>query len=263
MEQAKLGVIAGSLTTSAYLAKFTPETQVLSIPYLFPSNYVGYEVLAGPFGQELIELTAKTSGLRIITMWACGFRNFGNNVRPIRSAADMKGLKMRTMPSPVHMEMMKLLGSKPTPVDWNEVYTALQTGVVDGMENTPSNITGQKWHEVTKYYTLDGHFLSIGVILVGESWFQKQSKELQQALIEAGKMGNIAGSGVYVTNEKLQLEEVKRPGVEVYAPTLAQKETFRKAAQPGVVEYLREKIGDEWIDKALKAVDESKAKLGY
>jgi len=105
---------------------------VLNIPYTFASPTIAWDVLDGPFGKELAEHCLKKTGLRTLAYGETGFRNFTNNVREIKTPADMKGVKFRVQPIPLYVEMVKGLGGEPTPIAWSELPNALATGVVDG-----------------------------------------------------------------------------------------------------------------------------------
>src|SRR5699024_5544576 len=132
--------------------------------YAFPNRSVAYKVLNyGEFGQELADEVAKKSGVRILAYTPSAYRNFSNNVRPVHTASDMKGLKIRVQQFPVYIALVEALGASATPIAWTELYTALQTGVVDGQENAPYTMLLTDLQEVQKYYTLDHHVLNISM----------------------------------------------------------------------------------------------------
>jgi TRAP-type C4-dicarboxylate transport system substrate-binding protein len=206
-------------------------------------------------GQELFEDMAKKSGLRVLAIFDNGgFRSFSNNRKVVRTAQDMRGLKMRTMTIPVHMELVKSLGAAPTPIAWLELYNALQTGVVDGQENSASTILGGSLQEVQKYYTLDEHFLGSAMIVTSEKWLRSLPRDIQDGIIKAGKIAEYAARGTSRANDSLALEEVIKSGVQVYFPTPSEKKTFSDAAQMPVIEWLKKNIDPTIVDKVLAAV---------
>jgi tripartite ATP-independent transporter DctP family solute receptor len=254
IEQILAGNLQGATPPDGGLAPFYKNIQVFSIPYLFDNALQAYEILDGPYGQKLFADMAEKSGLRVLAVYDNGgFRNFSNSKKSIKSADDMNGLKFRTMDIPAHMEMVKALGGAPTPIAWLELYGALQTGVVDGQENSAITVLGGSLQEVQKYYTLDGHILGMAFIVTSESWFQSLAPELQDALIKAGKEASFAGRGIVRTSESLAIETLKQKGVDVYAPTPEELKTFKKAQEP-VVKWLKENIDPVLVDELVETV---------
>ncbi|OGP93775.1 MAG: C4-dicarboxylate ABC transporter substrate-binding protein [Deltaproteobacteria bacterium RBG_16_48_10] len=260
IEATKLGTIQMSMVSAA-IAGYYKEAQVLDIPYLFSSAPVAWKVMDGGFGKEMAEDCLKKTGMRVLAYGETGFRNFTNSVRPIKSPADMKGLKIRVMESPVYINMVKALGAAPTPIAWPETYTALQQKVVDGQENPVSVILSVKFFEVQKYIILDGHSYGVDFILVNDSFFQKLPKETQQILKTAAINAGYIGRSIQQLNSALGVAQLKEKGMEVYSPNPKEREMFREAAQKPVVEYIEKQIGRSWIDKLMKAVKEAEAEL--
>lgn len=265
LDQAQAGVIEATTPAIPALGGYYPNMQILSIPYLWKHPLVAWEVLDGEFGQALFEDMAQKTGLRIITIFDNGgYRNFTNNVRPIKSGADMKGIKFRTMESPTQMKIVSSLGGAATPIAWTELYTSLQTGVVDGQENSPATIIAGSLYEVQKYYTIDQHTLSLAVIVVSEKWFQSLPEDIQRGVKLAGKVAAVCGRGAAYTNNKIAMQFLRDQGMEIYFPTAEERATFKDASQGPVIEWMREndKIENEWIDRLLEAVAQAEKKLG-
>jgi len=219
-------------------------------------------VLNGEFGQEMSDLIAQKSNLRILSWLPTAFRNFSNNVRPIHTPADMQGLKMRTMQVPVHMAMVKALGANPTPIPWEELYSALQTGVADGQENPPYSVVMAKLSEVQKYYTLDNHLLNIAVVVMNDKVYQGLS-DADKAIVKfAARQAEMAMLGVVTAKEGLDLKAIADDGVEIYSPTPAEFSQFRDAVQGPVLETLKGKVDQVWIDKLFSAVDKAEKATG-
>ena len=264
VNQVRQGIIQATDPAEGHFATTYPPIQVFSIPYLFLTRDVAWTVLDGPFGQKLADDMAATTGLRPL-FWSenGGFRHYSNNVREIRSPADMAGLKIRTMNIPLHMEIVENLGASPTPIAWAELYTSLQTGVVDGQENSIATFLIPKLEEVQSHIVLDGHVYSVNTVVVNEAWFQGLPEDLQQAVEHAGRISLAVNRGLTVANELKGLETLREAGVSVYAPTIEEKRQFREATQDAAIEWLRGEIDPTWVDEMLAAVEAAEKELGY
>jgi len=260
-EAVKLGSIQMTMVSGA-LANFYKEYQVLDIPYLFSSPPVAWKVLDGWFGKEMAEDCLKKTGMRVLGFGEAGYRNFTNSVRPIRTPADFKGLKIRVMESPVYMTLVKSLGAAPTPIAWTETYTALQQKVADGQENPISTIKYAKLNEVQKYLTLDGHTYGIDFILINEKFYQSLPKDIQKTIRIAATTIVTIMRGIQTIDSTLGVQQLREKGMEVYAPSGSEKAMFRAASQQPVIEYLEKQIGRPWIDKLQKAIKEAEAEVG-
>lgn len=258
MEQILTGTLTGSTPADGALSAFAPDIQVFSIPYLFDNPTIGYDVMDGPFGQELIEKIASETGFRVIASYDNGgYRNFTNSKREIRTAEDMKGLNIRVMDSPVYLELVKSLGASGTPIAFMELYSALQTGVVDGQENSAVTTLGASLNEVQPYCTLDGHLLGWAFLTIGEDWYQSLDDATKAAVDEAGREATLAARGTCRYAEALAIETLSNAGVQVYAPSAEELATFKVAQEP-VIEYLKTIIDPGLVDGLLAAVEEAK-----
>lgn len=262
LEQMLSGTLQGATPADGALAPFYKNIQVFSIPYLFDSALTAYDVLDGEFGQKLFEDMAKTSRLRVIASYDNGgYRNFTNSKKPIKTADDMKGLKIRTMDIPVHMEIVKALGASPTPIAFMELYSALQTKVVDGQENSAITMLGASLQEVQPYATLDGHLLGLAFLTISEDWFQSLSKEDQEACLKAGREASFAARGTVRYAESFAIDTLRAKGVEVYSPTAEEMETF-KIAQAPAIKWLKDNIDANLVDELLALVESGKVGTG-
>ena len=268
-EQTKRGIIQGVQVGDGWIANHFPEIQLLSIPYIFKDRDVAWHVLDGPFGKAIKQEYIKKTGLRLLHLTENGgFRCFTNNIREIRTPADMKGLKIRVMPNPSHQETVRALGALPIVVAWAELYTALKTKVADGQENAVATFLVPKLWEVQKYFTLDGHFYSINSVLLNNKWYEGLPKELQKAIDQAGIISKTVNRGVCTALETKGIEFIKKKGMKVYAPSLKEKAMFKELSQKPVIEFLKkdfQKKGADlkWFDRFFSAVDEAERALGY
>ena len=183
MNQIRTGLVESTVGSDGHVTPYYGDIQILGIPYLFVDRKVAWHVFDSPFGQRLADEMAARSGIRPIA-WLenGGYRHYSSKNKPLRTAADMKGLKIRTMTNPVHMEIVRSLGASPTPVPWSDLYTSLQTGVVDGQENSLSTFRIPKLEEVQKHIILDGHVYSVLAIFISEKWYQSLPADLKQAV---------------------------------------------------------------------------------
>ena len=266
LTQTRRGILQVSLQNDGVVGSIYQPLQVLSIPYLFADRTVAWSVLDGQVGKKLSDDMAEKTGLRVFK-WAesGGFRHFSNNQKEIHTPADMAGMKIRTMNVPLHMQIVEDLGASPTPISWSELYTSLQTGVVDGQENSVSTFLIPKLEEVQKYMVLDGHVYATLVLVFNDRWFNSLPQDLQAVVLNAVEVATVVDRGVSVVGEYLALTKLKDYGVQVYKPTIAEKNAFREATQPSAIKYLRDnpKVGPEWVNYVLKEVDIVEKKLGY
>jgi TRAP-type transport system periplasmic protein len=259
-EAVKLGTVQMTMVSGA-VANFFKEYQILDIPYLFSSAPVAWKVMDGWFGKELAEECLKKTGMRVLAFGEVGFRNFTNSARPIKTPADLKGLKIRVMESPVFITLVKSLGGAPTPIPWPETYTALQQKVADGQENPVSSIKFAKLYEVQKYLTLDGHTYGVDFVLINDKFYQGLPKDIQQTLKTASITTATIMRGIQTIDSTLGIQFLKEKGMEVYVPSAKEKAMFRDAAQKPVIEFLEKQVGKTWIDKLMKAIKEAEVEL--
>jgi TRAP-type transport system periplasmic protein len=180
----RLGTLAFSANSQGSSSGVVPQFSVVGLPFLFRDLNHAYKVVDGPVGQQLGEL-AKAKGLVVLAFWDNGIRHTSNNKRPITKPEDLAGIKIRTPPDPITIEIFTALGANPTPLAFSELYIALQQGVVDGQENPLMNISSSKLYEVQKYITLTGHKYETTPLLASKMIWDTLSKEDQKAILEA------------------------------------------------------------------------------
>lgn len=254
------GILQMSIASAAPLAGFVPEWMAFNQPYLTDSEEVFLNVLNGPVGKEFKELVKEKIGVRILGWSWLGFRNFTAN-KPIKSVADIKGMKIRVTQSPEKVKLVEGLGAQASPIAWSELYTSLQQGVVDAQENPLAIIEQGKLYEVQKYMILDGHSLGVTPITISEKFFQKLSPENQRLVKDAALEAITIFRAQNYLGNTLWIEDLERRGMQIYTPTPEQLKEFRQAVQPSVVGYIRSEIGDAWVDKVIKGVEQSEKEL--
>ena len=234
---------------------------VLGMPFLFGSSAVVWEVMDGWFGEKYNEAFLEATGMRFLSHSESGFRSLFNSERVVKVPADLDGLKIRTMENPAHIAMMKGLGANPTPIPWTEVYTSLQQKVVDGMENPPGLFFLMKFYEQQKYLTVDRHLYSFHSTVISDDFFGSLPKNLQDLIVHADRVALTIGRATAVLGERSAIEKLREQGIEVYTPTPEEYAMFRERGRPPAEEYVRSRIGDEWVDDILKAVAEAEQAL--
>lgn len=222
-----------------------PELQVMDLPYMMDSDSVAEEVLTGPFLNVIRQHVLKKGGPRIMTMTNTGgWRNIANTKKQVKSPADMEGLRIRTINSPLQQTLVKNLGASPTPVAWPDVYTSLATGVIDGSKNGITDIVGMKFHEHIKYLTLDGHAYMASLWIMNEDAYQALTPE-QKRIVNDGfhDLGQVCFA--FPKRRAIEAyEEFKKAGGDIYVPTAEEKDAFRAAAAP-LQKWYTDKYGKE------------------
>ncbi|OAP36532.1 ABC transporter substrate-binding protein [Sinorhizobium glycinis] len=246
------GLLQMSVMNAGLMASLAPDFAILDLPFLFESTKEADAVMDGEVGKTFAkELDEKN--LVVLAYWELGFRNLTNSRRPVEKVDDIEGLKIRVVQSPIYLEMFQALGANAVPMPFPEVYTALETGTVDGQENPAPSILTAKLNEVQKYITLTRHTYNPMVLLFSKPLWEKLDQEekdlLQAAASEAAAFQRqlsrdadqkavdaLAASGMTVT--KLPPEEIAR----FREKTKPVAEKFAGAANPDLVKALNDTI---------------------
>lgn len=247
----QVGSIDISVTGNPFFGGVSPEQAALDIPFLFKSPDHAYRVIDGPIGRELMD-KFEARGLKGLAYWEIGFRNITNSVRPVRTPADLKGMKLRTTPNPMHIEAFKIWGANPAPMAISEVYLALNTRTVDGQENPTVHIAKLKFQEVQKYMSITRHAFTAAPIVMNFNKFKTLSPQHQALFIKAANEGGLAERQNNASLEKESLATIRKAGVEVIENI--NTEPFRAAAYEPVRKIYADKFGSDILSKidALK-----------
>jgi len=249
IEGVQLGTMDLTMTSTGPVPNFVPEVAILDIPFLFRDYAHARSVLDGPIGQEMLK-KFESKGLVALAWGENGFRHMTNNKRVVNGPDDLRGLKMRTMENPIHIQAYKQFGILPTPMAFTEVFTALQQGTVDGQENPLSVISAGKLGQVQKYITLTGHVYSPALILMSKSKFDKLSPADKQAFLDSAKEAVKANRARIDDDERKVVAELKGLGMTV--TEMPDKSKFQAALAPTFVEFGK-KFGQENIDRIRNA----------
>ena len=245
VEGVQLGTLDLTLTSTGPLPNFVPEVAILDIPFLFRDYAHARAVLDGPIGQELLQ-KFPAKGLVALAWAENGFRHMTNSKRPVNTPEDLKGLKMRTMENPIHIEAYKQFGILPTPMAFTEVFTALQQGTVDGQENPLSVITSAKLDQVQKYLTLTGHVYSPAVILMNKARWDALSPADKQAFSEAAREAVKANRARIDDDERKAVADLRARGMTVNDHV--DKAKFQAQLAPVYADFAK-RFGQENIDR--------------
>ena len=230
LDSMSMGMLDMGIITSGPFVNFSEMMGVLDMPFLFANNEEAYEILDGEIGRELLD-TLEDVGLKGLAYAERGFRNVTNSVKPVTSAADVAGLKLRVMENEVYTATFKALDVNAVPMAWAEALTAMQQGTVDGQEN-PVNVIYSYglWDYGQKYVTLDRHSYATAIITMSLDVFNTLDTETQQIFMEAAQEAAEYERAWVAEQEGGQLDEIKSHGVEVVEnPDV---ESFRAAVQP-------------------------------
>jgi C4-dicarboxylate-binding protein DctP len=231
------------------LAKFGPlgvrEFEVFDLPYIMPNKQVLRKITEGPLGKKLMA-KLEPKGIIGLAYWDNGFKIMSAN-RPLRAPEDFRGLKMRIQSSKVLEAQMRALGSIPQVMAFSDVYQALQTGVVDGTENPPSNMYTQKMHEVQKHATLSNHGYLGYAVIVNKSFWDRLAPDIRQGLEKAMAEATAYANAISEQENEQAIAEMKASGRTTFHELTAQEQgAWHKALEP-VTQEMASRVGKELI----------------
>ncbi|MBD3679643.1 MAG: TRAP transporter substrate-binding protein DctP [Rhodobacteraceae bacterium] len=264
------GVADGSIdvyiSTSGGAAGIFPYVQVLDLPYLMANDRVAEHVLSGDFTRTVRDMALESSGgtIRLMTIGNTGgWRNFANTRGRVQGPDDMAGLKIRTVVADLPQELVKALGASPTPIPWPELFTSLQTGVVEGSKNGITDIMGMKFPDAgLQYLTLDGHAYMGALWWMNNEKFMSMPPELRRVVVD-GFYGLQQATFASPKRKSIQAyEDFVAGGGDLYVPTPEEKAAFAAAAAP-VYDWFKANIdgGPEVFDALVAAVAEAEAEI--
>ena len=243
-----LGTVHVTVPSNAVMAGFVPETKVFDLPFLFRDRPHMYSVMDGPVGTELGE-KMRAKGFRLLAYYEAGVRHIMTNKKPLTKLDDLKGLKIRTMENPVHLDAFRAMGASPLPMAYGEVYTALQQGVIDGAEAANTNYEAQKFYEVAPNWAMVAWTTLVADMIMGEKFFQSLPPDVQKAVVQAAQESAKVEREAYAKSEEVALSQLKAKGVKI---TMPDPEPFRKASQ-----FVYAKFGGPEDQARLKKIVET------
>ena len=230
-EAVEVGIVHMTAPVVEVMAGWDDAFAVPGLPYTFRDRDDALNALNGDFGSLLLDKAADF-GLKGIGWMENGVRHITNNTRPITQPNDLRGIKLRTMQVEAHMDAFKEMNANPTPMSFNEVYSALQQGVVDGQENPLGHIYSSRFYEVQKYMTLTNHVYSTHMVLANPDFYYSLSDEHQQLVGSALERAIDHQQAIIREEESEQLKEIEESGVQIISLSEEQLEAFKQATAP-------------------------------
>jgi tripartite ATP-independent transporter DctP family solute receptor len=235
IEQTRFGVIDMNRISMGPFNNLIPETAIVSMPYIFRDTEHMHKVMDGEIGEGILA-SFEAHGLIGLAYYDGGSRSFYNNEKPITSIDDLQGMKFRVMQSDVFVDMVNALGANATPMPYGEVYSAIETGVIEGAENNFPSFESSGHYEVAKHYTLDEHLIVPEVLVISQTTWDSLSPEDQEIVRQAAKDSVPYMREQWEAREKASEEKVREAGVEIV--TEIDKAPFIAAMAPVYEKYV-------------------------
>ncbi len=252
IEQLQMNMVQIAIPPTATLGNFEPRVQILDLPFLLPSEEKMKTVLDGPAGRKILD-TLDGHGMHAINFWGAGFRHMTNNVRPIEKPEDLKGIKMRTMQSPILLSTYRNFEANPTAMAYTEVYNGLQQNVIEGQENPIANITSKRFYEVQKYMTLTANAYHGYAAIVNEQAWNALPDDLKSVMTEAFDNGRDLARQLTNELEAKALENIAKH-TQVTELTDEQRAAFIEVSKP-VHEQFRDTVTSDLLDLVYQELD--------
>ena len=253
-EMIQMGTLQMAIVATGWLGGISPAAQILDIPFLLPTDSrLAVKVLNGPAGDAL---GATFKGMKVTGYYSLGVKQYTCN-NAIRKPADFKGLKIRTMASPLVVESFKVMGAIPTPLPYTEVYSALQLGTVVGQENPIWAIKKMKFYEVQDYLILSNHATFVSMMAVNPKWFDSLPPKIQKIIADGSKEIAYPIYESIAKEEQADLDEIRASGTQIIELTPAEIGAFKEAMVPVRKKFV-ELTGKQEL---LKIFDEEVAKV--
>jgi len=245
LEQVQLGALEMTRVSVGVVGPIVEDFNAFNLPYFFRSTEHMHKVVDGEIGTDLLNKLEK-GGLIGLGYMDAGSRSFYNKERAITKIEDLEGLKIRVMQNPIFVEMVNAMGGNGLSVAFNELYTAMQTGVVDGAENNPPTYNSQKHYEIAGYYSLTEHLMVPEIFVFSKKVWDTLSPLDQQLVRKAAALAVEKERELWAAREQAALEDLKSKGIKVV--TDVDKTPFIEATAP-----VREKFGAKFADLIERA----------
>jgi tripartite ATP-independent transporter DctP family solute receptor len=232
IEQAQVGALQLARVSVGALGPVVDDLNVFNLPFLFRSTEHMEKVIDGPIGQELLDKVSNNANTRLIGLaWMdAGARSVYDTKKPIKSIDDLKGLKMRVMGNPMFVDMMNALGGNGVAMGYDQVFSALQTGVIDGAENNPPSFVFDNHYQVAKYYTLTEHLIVPEILVFSRATWDNLSKDDQALIKKLAREAQLDERELWKKVEDEAMAKMKSSGIEV--DTVSDKTPFEAAVKP-------------------------------
>ena len=254
VQNCRLGTLDMSVAAINNITPFSPTVGLFTLPYLILSVDQAVTLTQGPIGDELVQNTIKAAGVRIVGWSYSGFRRLSNSKRPITRPADLKGLTIRVPKNAIMIDSYKSWGVSPTPMAWDEVFTALQQKVLDGQDTPLITQYVMKFYEVQKYITKIRYVFLLEPLVISEQLFQRQTPEMQKLILRAGKEAQEYCRQFLILYEDSIENELKGKGLQILDPADNEQEWIDKATKAVWPKFYDSIGGKGKVDAALKAI---------
>jgi len=263
MEQVNLGALEAAHVSIGGVTPFLPELAVVDLQYLLTSDEVAYAFMASSFTEKMREavMGALPNNNLLAVSDGGRWRSFFTTDTKVQTAADLSGLNIRTISSPLQQEFVRSLGAAATPVAWAELYTALSTGQVDGTKNGTPDIMSNRFNESINHVILDRHTFLFGYYFVSDSWLNSLPEDLQQVVRDGFTNAAAEQTKFNFDVEASANAAFEAAGGEIYTPTEEDMATFT-GARDAMKDWYVAQYGDEWLNIMLEAVAEAEAQVG-
>jgi tripartite ATP-independent transporter DctP family solute receptor len=250
IEQAQVGAIQFARVSVGALGPVIDDLNVFNLPFLFRNTAHMQKVIDGPIGQELLDKVSNNpkAGLIGICWMDAGARNIYDTKKPIHDIGDLKGLKVRVMGNPMFVDMMNALGGNGVAMGYDQVFSALQTGVVDGAENNPPSFVFDNHYQVAKYYTLTEHLIVPEMLVFSKKTWDTLSKDEQALIKKFGREAQLEERTLWQKYEQQAIEKAKAAGIQIIE--VPDKKPFQAAVKP-----VWDKYGPKYADM-IKRIQE-------
>jgi tripartite ATP-independent transporter DctP family solute receptor len=255
VSQTRSGTIHMTWVGMAFLSRTVPELEAVSLPFMFPNRQIAYKVMDGAVG-DLIESKMADKGFVSLGFMELGARQVTNSVRPIKTMADLKGMKIRMQPNETHLATFRALGANPLAMDIKEVYSAMEQKVIDGHENPYALILTSRFNEVQKHLSNTAHFFDFIAVVANKKKFDGLSAE-HRKIVQTAMTNAIAAQRAAATKADAEsLAELQKKGMTYTEMPASEREAMRKATA-GVVDDVKKRIGGTLVDQVLAAVKQA------
>lgn len=254
VSNAQMGTLDFSVLAVNNVTPFSPTVGVLTLPYVIQTAEEARTLTTGPIGRQLADNTVRDAGIRIVGWAYSGFRVLTNSKKPVRTLADLQGLKIRVPKNEIMIASYQAWGINPTPMAWSETFTALQQRVVDGQDNPYITVAAMKFDEVQKYVTPIRYVFSLEPLVVSEAVFRKQPPEVQKAILEAGAEATTHSFQYLQTTEDRIRRELAAKGMQIVEPADGEKEFIARATATVWPKFYQSIGGKDKLDQVLKVL---------
>lgn len=258
LQQVKSGEIQGSELAMGVLGNLYPKITFTDLPYVMPDMAVAQELYRrdNPFMKGILKEMEDQTGVGVLFFSPQAYRQLTTRGKQVKTVEDLDGVKVRTMQVRPHIDMFNATGASATPIPWLEVYTSLQTGVVDGQENPLATIRSSNFNEVQDYITLTSHVHLVGAVTYNAKWFNGLPEDIQLAILKAGQEASVGAEALAPLYDIINAKWLSENGVEIYQPTPREIAEYKEVMQPPAFAWFEKNI-----DGGAQVLDELEAEI--